>query len=208
MAGSRLGRRPGRAHGGTPGVHVLGSACVGAFVLAIGALDVLDLLGVLPARPELPARAVSDALTGPAPAVARAAFLSLAVGGVCRALEARRREEEVLAVVLSGYSVGVAVAGLTPPHGAVHAVAAGVALLAVPVAIGVARQGPRIRAVWLAVVLASFGTWGLRLGGAWGFGCGERLTIALETAWLLASPWAPRRRRGAGLARRPRHAPR
>ena len=154
----------------------LARTLVAGFVVLNVALIVL--------RPDLSIREdpISSYLDGDFRWLAVMSFLLLSAGGALLAVAARASAEPsrtTLSSLLAVYSLGVLLAGLTHPGSSLHSVGALVAFAILPVA-ALTSTGRR-RLLWFAAMVASFTTWPIL-----DVGLGERLTVAIELAWLVS----------------------
>jgi hypothetical protein len=124
---------------------------------------------------------ISQYLVGHYSWLAIFAFLSLATAATLCAIMAYGRGDVRLCLVLCLYSLAVAVVGLTKPDQALHAIAALTAFASIPAGVlANTAMNKRDRYIWLTTILGSFLLWPVI-----GFPYGERVTVLIETAWLL-----------------------
>ncbi len=140
-------------------------------------------LVLVPLRPDLSVREdqISSYLAGPYRPLAVLAFLLLGAGAAVLAIAVRRSARVSggrVSSLLWVYAAGVALTGGTPPQSVPHAIGALTAFAGLPVAD--LLSWVRFRLVWFAAMIGSFATW-----PALHFGLGERLTVAIEVAWLV-----------------------
>ena len=140
-------------------------------------------------RPDLSIREdpISSYLDGDFRWLAVLSFVLLSAGGALLAVAARACGESSrtrLSPLLVVYSLGVLLAGLTHPGSTIHSVGALVAFAILPVA-ALASTG-RLRLLWFTAMVASFATWPILH-----VGLGERLTVAIELAWLISLRLSP-----------------